>query len=68
MSITIYNYTPPLSTSEQVVADANANNYTLSKYIGIDSNGKITKEIKTISDPVAGSVRNIGDPSTTKKK
>ena len=53
MSITIYNYTPPLSTSEQVVADANANNYMLSKYIGIDANGNITKETKTTSDPVA---------------
>ena len=52
MSITIYNYTPPLSTSEQVVADANANNYTLSKYIGIDANGNITNENKTTSNPV----------------
>ena len=52
MSITIYNYTPPLSTSQQVVADADANNYSLSKYIGIDANGNITKESKTVANPV----------------
>ena len=52
MSITFYNYTPPLKVSEQVVQDANNNNYTLSKYIGIDANGNITNENKTTSNPV----------------
>jgi len=42
MSIQLISYTPALTTSQQVVADANANNYTLSKYIGIDANGNIT--------------------------
>jgi len=52
MSITRYNYTPALTASQQVVQDANNNNYTLSKYIGIDANGNITNENKTTSNPV----------------
>jgi len=42
MSIQLISYTPALSTSQQVVQDANNNNYPLTKYIGIDSNGNIT--------------------------
>ena len=42
MSITIYSYSPPLTSAEQVIIEANANSNALSKYIGIDSNGNIT--------------------------
>lgn len=50
--INILNLPKALSTSEQVVLSANANNYSLAKYIGIDENGKITNENKTVSNPV----------------
>jgi len=51
--INILNLPKAPTTSEQVVSDANANNNALNRYIGIDINGKITKELKTTSDPLA---------------
>jgi len=64
MSITFYNYTPPLTTSEQVVADANANNYTLLKYIGIDANNKITSG-SAAPDSSSASNQAFGDTHIT---
>jgi len=52
MSISIIKYENKKTVSEEVVADANNNNYSLTKYIGIDANGNITHENKTISNPV----------------
>jgi len=42
MSIQIIGYTPKKTVSEEVVQDSEANANPLTKYIGIDVNGKIT--------------------------
>ena len=62
MSITIYSYSPPLTSAEQVIIEANANSNALVKYLGIDANGKITQGLSTT--PVASN-QAFGDTHIT---
>ena len=62
MSIQLISYTPALTTSQQIVQDANNNNYALSKYIGIDANNNITTGLVA---PNSSSNQAFGDTHIT---